>query len=193
VNHPELIAVPILMLADYALTILGAKSSAAVYRKHFLMPSYELNPLWRRSVDQVRWFNPRHTALVVLLTAILVLLDQAAEVPDSILELLIGMLLGAFGSVCGRHLTNLLLFGYLNRHPEEISGQVRLSMILILKISQFTYIGLIPIFGMVVALVPNAYTAGVLLGLLSIVFGHSRWARKATRAEVQPERPVQEV
>ncbi len=43
-NHPELIAVPVLMLADYALTILGAKTSAVVYRNHFTMPSYELNP-----------------------------------------------------------------------------------------------------------------------------------------------------
>ena len=46
-NHPELIAVPVLMLADYALTILGAKSSAVIYRNHFTTPTYELNPLLR--------------------------------------------------------------------------------------------------------------------------------------------------
>ena len=189
-NHPELIAVPILMLADYALTILGAKTSAAVYRKHFTMPSYELNPLWRKSVDQIRWFNPRHIALVALVTVLLILVDQASALPDTF-ELVLGMLFGTFGSVCGGHLTNLLLFRYLNRHPNEISGQVHLSLKLMLKISQFTYIGLIPVFTIVVALVPNHYTVGVLLGILALVFAHFMWGRRAKAAEAQPQQVIQ--
>jgi hypothetical protein len=182
-NHPELIVVPILMLADYALTILGAKNSAVVYRNHFTMPSYELNPLWRKSVDQIRWFNPRHTALVALVTVLLILVDQAAALLYGAFELALGTLFGAFGSICGRHLTNLLIFRYLNRHPDEISGQVRLSMKLMLKMSQFAYVGMIPLFIIVVTLAPNLYAVGVLLGLLVVVFAHYAWARKERSAE----------
>ena len=185
-NHPELIAVPILMLADYALTILGAKSSTVVYRNHFTTPSYELNPLWRKSVDQIRWFNPRHISLVALVTVLLIVVDLAV-LPYDLFELALGMLFGAFGAVCGRHLTNLMLFRYVNRHSNEISGQVQLSLKLMLKISQFNYIGLIPVFTIVVVLVPNLYTAGILLGLLALVFAHFVWAARAKPAEANTE------
>ncbi len=143
-NHPEIIAVPVLMLADYTLTILGAKESAAVYRKHFVLGSYELNPLWRKSVDQIRWFNPRHFSLVCLVTALLIIVDQSV-LPEWPIELGLGMLFGAWGMLCGRHLTNLLIFRFLKRNPEQVSGQVNLSMQLTLKMSQFTYFGLVPL------------------------------------------------
>jgi lysylphosphatidylglycerol synthetase-like protein (DUF2156 family) len=188
-NHPELLVVPILMLADYALTILGAKRSAVVYRNHFTTPSYELNPLWRKDVNQLRWFNPRHISLVVIVTALLVVVDRAVR-PYELFELALGMLFGAFGAVCGRHLANLMLFHYLNRHPTEISGQVQLSMKLMLKLSEFNFIGLIPVFTIVAVLVPNRYTIGVLLGLLALVFAHFVWAARTKPAENKHEQAI---
>lgn len=179
-NHPELIAVPVLMLADYALTILGAKASAGVYRDHFKESTYELNPLWRKTVDQMRWFNPRRLALVALLTVWLLVLDRVGAQP---FELLLGLCFGVYGALCGCHLTNLLTFYYLTRHPDEISGQVQLSARLILKLSQFGVIGLIPLFIIVVALAPNQYTFGVLIGIVGLVLVHFVWARKAKRTE----------
>jgi hypothetical protein len=190
-NHPELIAVPILMLADYALTILGVKNSAAVYRNHFTIPSHELNPLWRKSVDQIRWLNPRHIAIVALITILLILIDQATALPYDTFEVVLGALFGVFGSVCGRHFTNLMFYRYLNRHPNEISGQVHLSMKLMLKLSQYTYIGLIPLFALVVILAPSPYTVGVLFGLLSVVGIHFAWARKIKPAAPQSEHAVE--
>ena len=178
------------MLADYTLTILGAKSSAVVYRNHFTTPTYVLNPLWRKSVDQIRWFNPRHTLLVALVTVLLVVVDRAA-LPYDLFELPLGMLFGAFGAVCGRHLTSLLLFRYFNRHPNEISGQVQLSLKLLLKISQYNYIGLIPIFTIIVVLVPNLYTGGVLLGLFALVLVHFVWAARAKPPEPSDDETVQ--
>ena len=111
-NHPEILAVPLLMVADYTLTILGARESAAVYREHFVLASYEMNPLWRKSVDEIRWFNPRHFAIVCLVTLLLVLVDQVApaELP---IEFFLGGVFGAWGMVFGRHVANLLLFRYL--------------------------------------------------------------------------------
>jgi hypothetical protein len=178
------------MLADYVLTVLGAKSSMVVYRNHFTTPSYELNPLWRKSVDQIRWLNPRHMSLVALVTVLLIVVDRAV-LPYDLFELALGMLFGAFGAVCGRHLTNLMLFRYLNCHSSEISGQVRLSMKLMLKLSQFNYIGLIPLFTIVLMLVPNLYTAGMLLGVLALVFAHFVWAARAKPAEKDTEQAIQ--
>ncbi|MBI1380734.1 MAG: hypothetical protein GC161_06565 [Planctomycetaceae bacterium] len=180
-NHPELLAVPALMLVDYLLTILGAKKAAIVYRKHFVQATYELNPVWRTSVDQLRWFNPRHLAAVTLVALLLVLLERSESVPSSTIQLIAGALLGAFGVVCGRHLTNLLLFGFLIRNPREISGEVQLSMKLNLKISQFMIVGLVPVFAIVLVLLPHPYTVGTLLGVVTLALSHAVWARRANR------------
>jgi hypothetical protein len=180
-NHPEIIAVPVLMLADYTLTILGAKESAAVYRKHFVLASYELNPLWRKSVDEIHWFNPRHFALVCIVTLLLVIVDQNV-LPEWPIELGLGMLFGAWGMVCGRHLTNLLIFRFLKHHPEQISGQVNLSIRLTLKISQFTCLGVAPLFAATAILAPNQYTIGIALGVVVLAGVHSIWARKTPEA-----------
>ncbi len=178
-HHPVILAVPLLMLLDYALTILGARASLQVYRRHFRMPHYELNPLWQKSVAQRRWFNPRHLGLVCLVTALLLLPEWLPDFPFAALQLPLGMLLGAYVAVCGRHLTNLLLFWYLNRHPEEISGEVTMTQRLGLRISLFNVFGLVPLAGLVAALAPEPYPIGVLLGVLAIALAHIVWVRRA--------------
>lgn len=189
-NHPQLIAVPVLMLADYALTILGAKLSAVVYRNHFTSPSYELNPVWRKSVDQLRWFNPRHLAAVALVTALLVLGDQIEGASD-VFKFVLGVLFGAYGSVCGRHLSNLMIFLYLNRYPREISGQVRMSLKLVLRLSQFTHLGLIPLLAIVAVLVPSPYTFGVLAGILFLIVAHFFWGLRGKPAQDSVQQPIE--
>ncbi len=146
-----------------------------VYRQHFKIPHYELNPVWRQSVAQLRWFNARHLVVVCLVTSLLILLDRAANVPAGYFEFLVGTLLGAFGSVCGRHLSNLLLFWYLNRHPAEISGEVALTLRLTLRMSLFTYLGIAPLLAVMATLVPEPHVMGVFLGVLTIAFTHVVW------------------
>jgi hypothetical protein len=170
-----------LMLADYALTILGAYESASVYRKHFVLASYELNPLWRKSVDEIRWFNPRHFSLVCIITLVLVTVDQFMP-PEESIQFGLGIFYGAFGMVCGRHLTNLMIFRFLNHNPDQISGQVNLSMLLTLKMSQFTYIGVSPLFVATAILAPNNYSAGIAMGVIVLAGVHFIWARKIPTA-----------
>ena len=183
-NTPEIIAVPVLMLADYTLTILGAKEAAAVYRKHFVLASYELNPLWRQSVDQIRWFNPRHFFLVCLVTALLIAIDQY-PLPGIPIEFPLGMLYCVWGMICGRHLSNLLIFRFVNRHPEVISGEVQLSMRFGLKVSQYTHIGLAPLFIANAFLTPSEYSTGMAVGAVLIAFVHSIWAWRTRGSEPQ--------
>ena len=84
-----LLAVPVLMLLDYLLTILGAKASVRVYRRHFVVPNYELNPLWQESVRKQRWLNPRHLAIVCFATGLLLCFDRWADVPAEFWRLLL--------------------------------------------------------------------------------------------------------
>lgn len=195
-NHPELLAVPVLMLADYLLTILGAKSAAVVYRRHYLLPSYELNPLFRNTVDRQRWFNPIHLALVVFVTGALLLLDQmepvsvrlTASVRLDVVDFAFGMFLGSLGTVIGRHLSNLLMFGYVNRHPTEISGEIRQSMPFMLKVSQLNYGGTLPLLLALAVLAPTSHTIGAVLGLCALIAVHHVWLEKAKSAAAGPDR-----
>ena len=64
--HPEMILVPVLLLADYFLTIQGANAAAGKYSQHFRVRHYQLNPLWQQAIARRKWFNPRHLLLVVV-------------------------------------------------------------------------------------------------------------------------------
>ena len=172
-NHLQWIPVPLLMLTDYALTILGAKWGEA-YRRHFVTPTYELNPRWRESVARGQWVNPRHLLRVGLSALLLWLLE--GRMPSAGFAVLLGVGYGIFGALIGRHLGNLLLFRYLNRHLDEISGQVNLALPLVLKISQAHYLGMLLPFVFLAALAPSPYALGFLLGLLGLILVHGKWA-----------------
>jgi hypothetical protein len=178
-KHPEIIAVPLLMLLDYALTILGASAARGVYRCHFRSPHYEINPLWQPSVRRLRWVNPRHLLLAALITGLLLYADFTDLYAGPVFDAILGALLGSYGCVYGRHLTNLLLFRYLNRHPGEISGEVNLSHRLVLRMSAFNLIGLIPLLVIVAVRVPDPFVVGVLLGVAAVSAAHVAWGRRA--------------
>lgn len=71
--YPQVLLVPLMLLADYYLTVLGAAQRQKVYAQHFRTQHYELNPLWQRSNARLQRFNPRHILLVLLVSAALAL------------------------------------------------------------------------------------------------------------------------
>jgi hypothetical protein len=180
-NHLIILAVPVLMLSDYLLTILGAKASLGVYRQHFISPHYEINPLWQKSVQQLKWFSPLHFILACAVTGFLLLLVQIPDFPSEVLDFFVGVIIGAYGPVLGRHLTNLLLFRSLNRNPAEIEGQVRFTQKLMVKISLFNCLGLVPLLGLIAVLAPQPVTIGVVVGVLGIILAHLIWAGTSKR------------
>jgi hypothetical protein len=185
-NHPVILAVPGLMLLDYLLTIVAARASLGVYRQHYSTPHFELNPLWQKSVEQLRWFSPRFFTALCGLTALLVLFDRQQSFPSWF----VGMLVGGYGASLGRHLSSLLLFHYLNRHPAEIAGRVHLTHSLVLKVSMFNTLGLAPLLGLIAVLVPEPQVIGALVGVLALAFAHLGWARQAKSQAVKTLEPV---
>ena len=65
-KHIEVFLLPILMLLDYFLTVVGAKLGDEKHRQHFKGSDYELNPRFQKSIAQKRWFSPRHLTAVVI-------------------------------------------------------------------------------------------------------------------------------
>lgn len=133
-DHWEVLLLSPMMILDYFMTILGATLAEKSYRRHFKNPDYELNPVWQKTVREKRWFNPRHLVLATLLPTLLLyseqLLDAASSQHAATAAWVLGLngaVLSYYGILLGVHLGNILTFMRMTRHPEEVSGEVRMS------------------------------------------------------------------
>jgi hypothetical protein len=199
-QHPEVLLVPVLMLADYFLTIVGALLYKRGYSKHVRYENYELNPMWQRSVDAIRWFNPRHLLMTALVTALLIFVGEGIGPSDkSFYDFYFGLVATLYLILVGRHLGNILIFLHAIKHPGDLSGEARLSYLLGLKSSQsqlwhvFLPLVLIAIYE------KSAFALGCLCALPALAVSHLKWRWKyqkqlqkavdQTRIKEEPPRP----
>ena len=138
-----MLLVPLLMLSDYLLTIAGARLRTSAYASHFRTRHYELNPLWQNAVARMRWLNGRHLFATAVLSGVLIGMAETLRDVDEFVALVEGGMIGALGSVNGRHLSNLAIFRYAKRHPDSIEGTVTMSHEFVLWISTFQMLGLL--------------------------------------------------
>jgi hypothetical protein len=180
-RHPVVFLAPVLMLLDYYLTLFGSRLADQCYRQHFKVEHYELNPLWQSAVAKRRWLNVRHLILVALLAGILALLAEAVELDATLLNGLLGFIFTVYGLVLGRHLSNILTFAYLGRHPDEIAGEVRLSHRYILSLSTYQQlVAAVPI-AMIGIFSPSPFVLGAVAGVLASMLVKTFWLVRARR------------
>lgn len=183
-KYPALLALPVLMILDYYATVLGSVWHDRGYNRHFVSQHYELNPVWQRSIDERNWFNPRHLAFVVLASGGLIALLQRDALPNAWAEGFVGVALGTYAVLLGRHLGNLMIFRYFSNHPNEVTGTVSMAHPLLLAISGTQLaVALVPLV-LVALLSGSTYAIGGAIGALAVTAMHLAWLRKA-RAEQQ--------
>lgn len=181
-RYPEIWLVPLLMLADWYLTILGAQKAGEKYHQHFKRVHYELNPLWQSAVRQRRWFNPRHLLAVVFVTFALIGLDALSYTVEPLVQVMLGAVLTILGTIVATHISNLLLFQYFAANPEEVAGEVRMAHLLVLRMSQLhLLVVLLPLL-MLSLITRNAYLVGGSIGLAGLVVMHEIWRMRARRS-----------
>jgi hypothetical protein len=174
-KHPEFFIIPVLMFADYFLTLAGAVLKDKKYADHFKAEHYEMNPVWQKEVEQKKWFNPRHIMLTILISSLLILLVEYGEVDESFTQGMLGCLASIYGMVIGRHLSNLLIFSYINRKPDEIHGEVTMAHTLLLMLSLYQYIVvLVPVL-LIAIFSPSPFVTGVLVGVILLQVLHFKW------------------
>ena len=178
-QHPEVLLVPILMLADYFLTIVGARLYKRGYGKHVRHENYELNPRWQRSIDAGRWFNPRHLLATALVTAVLVYYGESVEPPDDpSYAFLIGLTITLYLIIVGRHLGNILIFRHAINRPADLSGEARLSYRVGLNASQSQLWQVFLPLAAIALYERTAFVCGCLCAPISLAISHLVWARK---------------
>lgn len=188
-HHPELLVIPALQIAAYLLTIVGAKLAAKVYRKHFIVESFELNPIWRKSVEEQRWLNLRYLVAVAGVVAFLFLVDYlivSRGLSDRFFHFILGAFIGPFLLSIGRQFGNVLLFLYAIASPYEISGKVHMTIRLSLMMSMFLHVGFAPLIITVAIVSRSNFAAGVAVSVVLLIAVHPFWALRSPCRLDQP-------
>lgn len=170
--------VPLLMLSDYILTVAGARLADKTYRTHFKFPDYELNPLFRKDIAQKRWFNQRHLAFVALTTLVCVFWPFIFSGIELLSEGLFGYLITSFASLNGHHISNILVFRRLQKHPEDISGEIRMTQNYLLTASRYRTFGLLLPLAFAASLAPSAFLFGAVASQVALILIKYLWAGK---------------
>jgi hypothetical protein len=174
------------MICDYYLTLIGRLLHEKGYGKHVEVEQYELNPRWQSSVNKVQWFNIRHLGLVVLTTVLITFGSQiSTEAMAWYIEFFISGLLVLLAAVIGRHINNILMFYYIIRNPDGLSGQVHYSHKTVIKFSQYHIIVAICPFAVMLLFTREPYAIGGLCGLLFFFVLHPRWLKKYEKRKKQ--------
>jgi hypothetical protein len=169
------------MLSDYFLTIAGARSRASAYASHFRTRHYELNPIWQNAVSKLRWINKRHLFVTAVIGVVLLAMSETLRDADEFVELVEGGMIGALGSVNGRHLSNLATFGYAKRHPDSVEGSVTMSHAFVLWISTFQTFALFVPAVLLACYLPRPIVIGFAGGLAMLIAVHLVWIRRHRR------------
>lgn len=175
--------VPLLMLADYYLTLWGAiQRERSGYARFFVIENYELNPTFQADIAKRRWVNPRHLLIVLLLTVFLLtftFLMDATQAPTLIFDLFMGFIYTLYLVLIGAHTANLLTFRYVQTNSLQLTGEVRMGPELTVTQSQNQIlIVLLPL--VVMAIVTQSFfVIGGVLGVLRMIISLMLWKRRA--------------
>jgi len=182
-KYPEMILLPILMFLDYFLTVFAAVQKEKKYSRHFKIKHYELNPNWQKSISKMQWINPRHILLTLSITTLLIVAVEYFNLSASMVALLEGCLFIVFSLVIGRHISNILIFWYVGRKPENISGEVEMSHTLMLYFSLFQYMGFLLPMTLILVFTKSPFSLGGVLGVLILAFVHLNWIKKYNKSQ----------
>jgi hypothetical protein len=200
-DYLKILAVPVLMLADYYLTIIAAILYDRKYGRHIKSGHYELNPIWQTTVSRRRWFSLPHIVLVTLTTGAMLYwqwkLAAAGPLENALLLFLLGYLVVLSLTVISRHLSSILTFLYIERNPESLTGEAVMSQELSLRMSQCqvltVLLPLIPV-GIVH---PSPFVLGALTSQVFLLLMHFPWVtehrRKAREAQPAPPAKIETI
>jgi hypothetical protein len=180
--RPEILAIPCFMLLDYYLTLAGkVLRQRSSYDRYFQLGSYELNPVFKQDIDRLRWFSPRHLALVLIVTGVYAWISILSQAGDSSAEntyqFAMGLGIVYFSLVASRHIKNLLTLWHFTRNNPGASGQVTMNQPLLLQLSQFEWIGMLAVFVAIAFWTRSAFILGGCAAVVVLILNHAIWLR----------------
>jgi hypothetical protein len=184
VSHPELGVIPMFMVSDHVLTLLGARLYGSTPEAR---AAYELNPRYRDIVAHLRLIPVRLTLRCILMIAVLVLMS--ATLHTAIVRMgyaaLVGVLIAAYALINGTHIANILILRQRNRSNGPVTERRRQFD------AAYRHFGasFLPL-AVLAAWTPSPFSVGAALGGLFLGVTHLRWGLASPASALAPRPAV---
>ncbi|HVN18066.1 MAG TPA: hypothetical protein VMU05_04815 [Dongiaceae bacterium] len=191
---PGTVAWAVIYISDFIFTI----TCARLYRRNLadrivFEGSFELNPLFQRDVDSMKYWSPRFL-LALVLTSTLIAIEWALLVPDStgFYIFLIGAMICVQLANHVRHLANLHLFSS-RLLTDQLRGRIEYARPLILRMSSVQFLGFTILFAVVFAFTRSWFVAGGIFSCFLISLKHWYLAHRAAEKRAAKGKEVVQV
>jgi hypothetical protein len=191
-KYPIVIALPLLMLADYYLTLLGAVLKDKKYSKFVIVEEYELNPIFQKAIKQRKLINIKHLLLTISLSVLMIYLMEFSNASHETISFMLGMLLVMYGVIIGVHIANILFFWYVIKKEGQISGQIHYTYEATLLLSMFrNLLVLLPLI-IIYSCEKSPFVLGGLCGVIVLEIIHFRFLimMKKKKANIKKAEPL---
>jgi ClpX C4-type zinc finger len=183
VLHPELALIPIFMVSDYVLTLVGARLYGGTPDAR---AAYELNPRYRDMVARLRPMPVPLMLRCVLMAALLALMGATlhSAIGGMGYAALVGVLIAAYALINGAHVANILALRQRNKDTGPVTERRRQFS------AAYRHFGssFLPL-AVLAAWMPSPFSVGAALGGLFLAVTHLRWAL-ASPASAPAPRPA---
>jgi hypothetical protein len=184
VLHPELALIPLFMVSDYVLTLVGARLYGGTPEAR---AAYEMNPRYRDVVARLRPVPARLVLRCVLVAALLAMMSatQHSAIGRMGYSALVGVLIAAYALINGGHIANILILRQRNKDGGPVTERRRQIA------AAYRYFGtaFLPL-AVLAAWMPSAFSVGAALGGLFLVGTHLRWALASPASAPAPRSAV---
>ena len=175
----EILLLPILMIADYYLTILGAVLREKKYGDYFPVETYELNPGYREEIDDKKLFSARFIGQLALNFGILFLASFfLRDHLEFLYWIVLGFYLTLFAYINGLHLSNIANFLFIKSNSDEMKGEIRISHRYNLHSALFANFILLAPLVFILIFSYSHFVAGALIAVIYNVFLCLMWIVK---------------
>ena len=177
-KYPEVCLIPVLMLADYYLTILGAVLMAKQFSNYVVFEQYELNPRFQKAINNKKLINGKLFLCILMVTACAVYIAEISPFPAELVILMLGYVLTIYSVIVGRHIANIFIYLYFLKRPDNIKGKIEYTHEASLFMS--IYYNFIPLIALLVVYIyeKSLFVLGGILGIASMTISHFQFLKK---------------
>lgn len=169
--HPEIILLPITMRLEAHLSVYSMRLRNGTYSEHVKYADPALNAQLEKLASGKGLLDWRRIfALLIVFAGLFYIAEVVGD--GRMLEGLSGLIYGMYATLIGRHLFNIALFRYLNRHPEAMQGEITYASSSVRFIGALDLVRVAPLVLLIVFWCPRYFSYGLVGGyvLLWLMF-----------------------
>lgn len=168
-----------IMILDYALTLVGQKHYKLYYKQHMDIESYELNPIWKKSIREVK-YDYRHLIGVVFILILIIYIHYYGR-SRNLYEFMVGLVVVLYTAVLSKHIQNIAMYKFIGRHPESVEGKVQINMNLSYHTSMMFYVSFLLLLVVILLFTQTIFILGGVTGITIHLVRHYSWLKRSLK------------